>query len=258
MPQERELIADGAGLRIERVRSHATAAQWSPVYRAPSRRLVLPASGASRLRANGHELLVDSLTAFRVGEDLAYQLRPESAEGRLSVVVSEERGAGTPAEPAQAWLLPPAALYRLRLHWLALQAGQGGEATPQVIVQALHSGRALGAEAPSPVLRARRLLLEQPASRATLEEVAEAAFSSPFHLARSFRRGLGLGLHQYRLRLRMAAALARLEQGERDLAGLAQDLGFCSQSHFGEIFRREVGLSPAGARAALARATAGI
>ena len=44
----------------------------------------------------------------------------------------------------------------------------------------------------------------------------------------------------------------RLEHGERDLAGLAHDLGFSSQSHFGELFRREIGWTPAAARACLA------
>ncbi|WP_298932412.1 helix-turn-helix transcriptional regulator [uncultured Ramlibacter sp.] len=261
MPQDRKLIADGSGLRVERVRSHATAPQWSPVYRAPSRRLVLPGSGAARLRCAGSDLLIDTLTAFRVGQDLAYQLRPELPDERDSVVVSEAPGAGVAQELAQAWLLPPAALYRLRLHWLALQAGGAqAQATAQVLGQALHSAVALasGVQQARPVLRARSFLLSQAGGRATLQEVADAACSSPFHLARSFRRALGLGLHQYRQRLRLATALAWLEEGERDLADLAHELGFCSQSHFGEVFRRELGLSPARARVALARATAGI
>ena len=36
-----------------------------------------------------------------------------------------------------------------------------------------------------------------------------------------------------------------------DLAALAHDLGYCSQSHLGAVFRREVGVTLAQARAAL-------
>jgi AraC-like DNA-binding protein len=259
VPQDRTLIASNARLRVERVRSHATAPLWSPVYHAPSQRLVLPGSGAARLRSGNASWLVDPLTAFRVGQAMAYQLKPEEGGAeRTSVVVSEQPSAMAAPE---AWLLPPAALYRLRLHWLSLQAGESGAATTDaVLVHALQSGAAVhgGDGTTRHVLRARRLLVAQPGGRTTLHEVAEAAYSSPFHLARSFRQQLGLSLHQYRQRLRLAAALARLEEGERDLAGLAHELGFCSQSHFGEVFRRETGVSPAQARVALARAAAGI
>jgi AraC-like DNA-binding protein len=61
-----------------------------------------------------------------------------------------------------------------------------------------------------------------------------------------------MSLHGYRQRLRLAAALQRLEEGERDLAALAHDLGYSSQSHLGAVFRRELGVTPAQARLELA------
>lgn len=101
--------------------------------------------------------------------------------------------------------------------------------------------------------RARRCLVAEVADGRTLSlhELAEAASSSPFHLARSFRRRTGLSPHQYRLHLRLAAALAQLDAGERDLAGLAHALGFCRQSHLGALLLREVGVTPGEARRAL-------
>jgi AraC-like DNA-binding protein len=261
--QDRTLLAADAAWRVERVRAYTGAAQWSPVYHAPSRRLVLPGSGAVHFRNQACGLLIDSLTAFCVDAAMAYQLKPESdaASGtRLSVVVSESSEVGDDARPlsphADAWLLPPAALYQLRLHWRALERSRAtvGQ-TAGVLARALRSAHALSftdrAEMPA-VLRARRFVLAQPGAQHTLHEVADAAFSSAYHLARSFRRHTGLSLHQYRLRLRMAAALALLEEGERDLAGLAHHLGFCSQSHFGAQFRSAIGVSPAQARMALA------
>jgi AraC-like DNA-binding protein len=261
--QDRTLLATDGAWRVERVRAHTGTAQWSPVYHAPSRRLVLPGSGALHFRNHACGLLIDSLTAFCVDAAMAYQLMPESdapAGTRLSVVVSESPGmhdASRPLSPhADAWLLPPAALYHLRLHWRALERGQATlRQTSGVLARALGAGKPVAAarceQAPA-VLRARRFMLAQPGASHTLHDVADAAFSSAFHLARTFRRHTGLSLHQYRLRLRMAAALALLEEGERDLAGLAHYLGFCSQSHFGAQFRGAVGVSPAQARAALA------
>jgi len=77
---------------------------------------------------------------------------------------------------------------------------------------------------------------------------------APFHLARSFRQQTGLSLHQYRQHLRLAAAMERLADGDRDLAGIAHDLGCCSQSHLGAVFRRDVGVTMGEARRMLASA----
>lgn len=268
MAQDRTLLAVNARLRVERVRFHAgSAPQWSPVYHAPSRRLVLPGSGAAQFRQGGHgsggnTVLIDCLTAFCVDAAVAYQLKP-AAEAELgarsSVVVSEVPGAvaGSLATPADAWLLSPAALYQLRLHWRSLEEGEASaDATAAVLGRTFHAAQPVPAGEGAPhaaVLRARRFLLAQPGAARSLHDVADAAHSSAFHLARTFRRHTGMSLHQYRQRLRLAAALALLEEGERDLAGLAHELGFCSQSHFGTVFRREIGVSPAQARAALGR-----
>ena len=88
--------------------------------------------------------------------------------------------------------------------------------------------------------------------RWTLHDVADAACCSPFHLARRFRQHTGLSVHAWRQRLRLAAALQRLEEGERSLSALAFALGFSSQSHLGAVFQRELGVTPARAKLMLA------
>lgn len=256
MAQQRILLATDPRWRVERVRSHATAPQWSPVYTAPSGRLVLPFDAAAmEFRGDdGHGAWIDALTALRVAPAQRYQLRPQAREPRCSVVVSATDGvADAPwtGDAAQR-LLSPRALYRLRLHWRRLEAGLDAvDATPQLIADALAAGGLAHSE--GAVGRARRCLAAEAAEGRTLSlhELAEAASSSPFHLARSFRRRTGLSPHQYRLHLRLAAALAQLDAGERDLAGLAHALGFCSQSHLGALFLREVGVTPGEARRAL-------
>jgi len=106
------------------------------------------------------------------------------------------------------------------------------------------------------VARAKRLLAETAdrEARLSMHALADAVSRSPFHLARSFRQQTGLSLHQYRQHLRLATAMDRLTSGDRDLAGIAHDLGYCSQSHLGAVFRREVGVTLGEARRTLATA----
>ena len=67
-------------------------------------------------------------------------------------------------------------------------------------------------------------------------------------MCRLFRRHAGLPLHRYRRRLRLREALRRLADGERDLTGLALDLGFSEHSHFTNAFRAEFSVPPSGFR----------
>lgn len=78
----------------------------------------------------------------------------------------------------------------------------------------------------------------------SLPEIARAVYSSPFHLARVFRRVTGLSLHRYLTRLRLREALQRLADGERDLTRLAFSVGYSSHSHFSQAFRGEFGCPP--------------
>ncbi|MFS2051383.1 hypothetical protein ACEN8K_20995, partial [Variovorax sp. CT11-76] len=79
MAQQRILLATDPRWRVERVRSHATAPQWSPVYTAPSGRLVLPFDAAAmEFRGDdGPGAWIDALTALRVAPAQRYQLRPQ-------------------------------------------------------------------------------------------------------------------------------------------------------------------------------------
>ena len=78
----------------------------------------------------------------------------------------------------------------------------------------------------------------------SLADVARAVFSSPFHLARIFRRDAGLSLHRQLTRLRLCHALEHLADGIPDLTMLALDLGFSSHAHFSHAFQREFGSAP--------------
>ena len=95
---------------------------------------------------------------------------------------------------------------------------------------------------------AKTVLARRLRERPSLGEVARAVGCSPFHLARVFRGATGTPLHRHLARLRLREALARMLDGERDLTGLALDLGFFDHAHFTNAFHREFGLSPSRAR----------
>lgn len=84
--------------------------------------------------------------------------------------------------------------------------------------------------------------------RFTLEDVAKAVHSSPFHLARTFQKRTGAPIHRYLLQLRLRAALEKLSDGADDLTAVALEFGFSSHSHFTDSFRRAFGRTPSSMR----------
>ena len=88
------------------------------------------------------------------------------------------------------------------------------------------------------------ILLREFGQNQTVPDLASRLNSSPFHLARLFRRTTGCSIHEYRHALRMGAALSRLQSARGDLAEIALDLGFSSHSHFSAAFRNYFGRAP--------------
>ena len=260
MPQARTLLHAGGALQVERVVLHAKPLQWSPRYEVPSQRLVLPASGVTEFSTDGGAVLLDGITALCLPTGLPYRMKPLAGEARTSIVVSARAGGEAALPPPREWLLTPKALLQLRRHWRMLARGDSTatpDVTPLVLRAVLEPFASDAHRRVAAVHRAKSFMAARigatngNATPWTLNDVADAACCSPFHLARAFRRATGLSLHTYRQRLRLAAALQRLEEGERNLAALAHDLGFSSQSHLGEAFRQEVGVTMGWVRAEL-------
>ncbi len=91
----------------------------------------------------------------------------------------------------------------------------------------------------------------------TLDEIADAVETSPFHLSRIFRAQTGTPVYRYLRHLRLRTSLEMLAAGADDLTTLALDLGFSSHSHFSDSFRSEFGLSPSEVRENLTRKLVG-
>jgi AraC family transcriptional regulator len=141
---------------------------------------------------------------------------------------------------------------------LALRAAPGDALTLEELALELtrHAMAALYREAPQPPPAVpgsaaqdlcdgvKELLARRMGLPLSLAAIASDLGVSVSYLERTFRRVTGTPIHQYRKRLRLREALRRVVDGQRDLAGIALDLGFCSHSHLTAAFRREFGVSP--------------
>lgn len=82
------------------------------------------------------------------------------------------------------------------------------------------------------------------ADELSLELLAVEAGMSTFHLSRVFKDAVGQPPHQYVLTRRVERAKDLLRDTARPIADVALSVGFSSQSHLSNSFRRMVGVSP--------------
>ena len=272
MPQRRTLLQSTSAFTIEQVQSFAPMAQWSPVYQVATQRFVLPYSGVAEFRWANDVALLDGISVLCLPVDAPYQMQqiepmqPHHGEVNSSIVISLPAASGLAVARPRVGALSAWAQWQLRRHWRVLARSPLAKHTPfpLPVRQLLDSAfRALpmlqtlqtsaSAKRIHSVKRdiARRVAsLDTP--RWTLQDVADTANLSPFHLARIFKAHTGMTLHTYRQQLRLAMALQCLQSGMRNLADLAAGLGFSCQSHMGFAFQRELGVTPAQARLELA------
>ena len=110
------------------------------------------------------------------------------------------------------------------------------------------TGRPVPADREARVRAVQQVMAARFDCRLRLPDLAAAVEWSPFQLVRAFRAVTGGSVHQYLTDLRVAAAVARLADGERDLARLALDCGFADHSHLANVFRSRTAATPSEAR----------
>lgn len=101
------------------------------------------------------------------------------------------------------------------------------------------------------IRRAVELLHAQLAEDVSLEAMAAAAYLSPFHFARLFKKVTGTSPHAYLAALRLERAQALLATTDLSIIEVSTRVGYTSPSHFAKAFRQATGLSPRAFRAAL-------
>ena len=88
-----------------------------------------------------------------------------------------------------------------------------------------------------------------------IDDIAHAAFLSPYHLGRRYREATGESLWQYVLRCRAQRAAALISAyPESKLADIAAQCGFESYGQFIAAFRKTYGFTPGGLRRLLDQA----
>jgi AraC family transcriptional regulator len=85
----------------------------------------------------------------------------------------------------------------------------------------------------------------------SLDEMAAAAYLSPFHFARLFKKLTGATPHSYLAGLRASEAQKLLARNDLSVTQIAARVGYASPSHFTKAFRQATGLTPREFRAAL-------
>src|SRR4051812_27034793 len=82
------------------------------------------------------------------------------------------------------------------------------------------------------------------ASELTLDDIAQCACVSRFHLARAFEAATGLSVMRYVRARRLGEAARRLADGAPDILAVAIDAGYGSHEAFTRAFREQYGLTP--------------
>ena len=77
-----------------------------------------------------------------------------------------------------------------------------------------------------------------------LVEIAEQAYSSPFHISRIFKENTGIGINQYRNQQRLRLVSLKLLHGFKDLTILANDFGYSSYTHSSYYYKKYYGNTP--------------
>jgi AraC family transcriptional regulator len=88
------------------------------------------------------------------------------------------------------------------------------------------------------------LLHAQYSERLSLEKIASDVDIHPVHLAQSFRKHYQTTVGGYVRRLRLESCRRELSDTARSLSDIASANGFCDQSHFTRLFKREYGTTP--------------
>jgi AraC family transcriptional regulator len=82
----------------------------------------------------------------------------------------------------------------------------------------------------------------------SLVKLAAIAQMSPYYFARLFKQSIGAPPHQYLTTCRIEKAKQLLANKDLSILEITQQIGLQSQSHFTNLFRRSVGVTPSAYR----------
>lgn len=83
-----------------------------------------------------------------------------------------------------------------------------------------------------------------PGDKLTLEDLAEKAGYSSFHLSRKFRKEMGISIIDYIQRSKLERAKYLLVNTDLSMDDISAELGFNSRTYFTEVFKKHTGETP--------------
>ena len=111
----------------------------------------------------------------------------------------------------------------------------------------LESGAlSLGEDAvPDPTMQnALRYLSDAAIGKVTVREVADRVGYSTSHFSKKFKETFGCSPQVYISNMKLNLAKERLRSTDQPIAKIAQELGFCDTSYFGNFFKAKTGVFP--------------
>jgi AraC-like DNA-binding protein len=251
-----EPLAVGPGFTLGIAACSGEHRGWSPVDAQPAYNIVLVQRGRFRRRALGVVSDLDPTVAYLAGPDEEERFaHPHGGDRCTWVSLTEQLWHDVTGGNARPLVYVDGAVDLA--HRRALAAARSGDAEAATErLFALLATVSPPATAPSAssgpdtalVSAARGAIAGRHPAAGSLSTLAKALDTSPYRLSRAFSVHMGVSLTRYRNRIRIGDALQRLEDGERDLAGLAAHLGFADQAHLTRTMRAHVGHPPAAVR----------
>jgi AraC-like DNA-binding protein len=232
------VLAAAPDLRVAAV-SCSGPAGWSPEEEVETSAVVLVRRGVFARRADGRAGVADPLQGYvqRPGE-VQQVAHPAGADSCTSIRITDDLADRL---PRAFTVSPPADLAHRILLSHAATATDLADLATDLIAHLLPPPRR------HRVMDDVRIALNaDPGAR--LDDLAELAGCSRWHLSRTFHQVTGTTINTYRLRLRARAALAELGHSPDGLAGPALRAGFADQAHLTRTLRRELGLTPGAVR----------
>lgn len=235
------VLAAAPDLRVAAV-SCSGPARWSAEEEVGTSAVVLVRRGVFARRVNGRAGVADPVQGYvqRPGE-VQQVAHPAGADSCTSISIPDDLADRLP----RAFAVSPLAdlAHRLLVSRVATAADPADLATDLIAQLLPPSQHRLPHRAVDDI---RAALNADPGTR--LDDLADLAGCSRWHLSRTFHQVTGVTINTYRLRLRTRAALAELTGSPDGLAGLALRAGFADQAHLTRTMHRELGLSPGAVR----------
>lgn len=189
----------------------------------------------------------DKCLTLRFSDDVMRRMLPQPAMSR---------GSATPRLTSFA-LLPPSVMLARSLLCHRLAAGQWDALEVEELTSGLlgstlramlQAGREDRRNEFGRSMRAIEIVKEaitlDPERKWTLDDLAQLANVSPYHLSHIFRHQTGAPVYRFVVRTRLAKALDAVLDTDTELAAIAMEAGFASHSHFTTRFREFFGLTP--------------